>query len=206
MYRALPVIALGAALGGALLVPSAARACSCLPAPPPAEALARAAVVFEGRTFAHEKIGEGPGPGRIRYSFEVIRHFKGDPGPKVTLETAGHSAACGRSFRQGVPYLVYARERRGQLTDNLCSRTRLSSAASEDFEVLGKGTSHGERPPSGEADPPPREPPRIAQPPATQPPADPKPGKDGCRVTTHDVPAASSLPLLLVLTLRRRRS
>jgi hypothetical protein len=212
MRRALHVIALGAALGGTLLLPSAARACSCLPKPPPAEALERAAVVFEGRTFAHERFDTGPGPGRIRFSFEVIRHFKGDPGPKVTVETAGHSAACGRSFRQGVPYLVYARERNGQLIDNLCSRTRLSSEASEDFEVLGEGESHGHRSSPGEADQPPREPPRIERPPASQPPAGSVPGKakakakEGCNVTVHDVPASSLMPLALLLAIRRRRS
>lgn len=206
MYRALPVIALGAAVIATLLVPSAARACSCLPKPPPADALRDAAIVFEGRTFAHEKIGTGPGPGRIHFAFEVIRHFKGDPGDKVTIVTAGHSAACGRSFQEGAPYLVYARERDGEFTDNLCSRTRLSKDASEDFEILGAGRSRSDQPSSGAADPPAREPPRIEKPPATAPPPGSAPGKKGCSVTPHDVPASSVMPLLLVLALRRRRS
>jgi len=177
--------------------------------PPPAEALDGASVVFEGRTFAHERLGTGPGPGKIRYSFEVIRYFKGDPGEKVTIETAGHSAACGRSFEEGVAYLVYARERDGKLVDNLCSRTRLSKAASEDFEVLGEGKSHGDHPSSPDVEPPAQEPPRIQQPSATPPPAGAVPGKaskDGCSVTARDVPASSMLPLALILALRRRRS
>ena len=122
----------------------------------------------------------------------------------VTIETAGHSAACGRSFEQGIAYLVYARERNGQLTDNLCSRTRLSKAASEDFEVLGEGKSHSDDPAAEDAGPPAREPPRIEQPPATEPLADPMPGKKGCSVSARDLPVSSMLPLALALALRRR--
>lgn len=197
MARLTLVIGLTAALGAAVLLPRAARACSCLPVRPPNEALEQAAAVFEGRTFKHEEVD-----GRIRYTFEVTRYWKGDVGRQVEIETAPNSAMCGRSFSEGMTYLVYAREVDGSLRDNMCSRTRTGEQAGEDFEVLGKAMTPGEPPPAAT----PTEPPRIdpTPPPDTDAPPATPPGKRGCAVG-QDAPTWAALLPAGAMLLRRRR-
>lgn len=182
-----------------------ARACSCLPPPPPADALERADVVFEGRPYAASTDGS-----RIRFSFEVDRFWKGEPGERVDVETASSSAACGRSFQIGTAYVVYARQSGEEmLSDSLCSRSRTTMAAEDDLEVLGAGQRPGDEPPSpaGEADAPPREPPRIATADAAGPPAALK-GKRGCAVEMpHTRPGPVALiALVLGVAIGRRRA
>lgn len=187
-------IGLAAALGGALLVaPREARACSCIQPAPPLEAAARSAAVFEGRSFATTREGN-----LVRYEFEVLRVWKGEVGSRVTVTSAVSSATCGRSFETGVPYVVYAGSGvAGDLSDTSCSRSRPSSHASEDLELLGAG-----RPPVRPAAPPPAEP-AMLEPPRIEPTAVPIPStrRRGCAV---DGPR-SSLSLLVALALLRRR-
>jgi MYXO-CTERM domain-containing protein len=182
-----------------------ARACSCLPPPAPGLALEQADVVFEGRPYAAAVEG-----GQTRYSFEVDRFWKGEPGDRVDVETASSSAACGRSYEIGTPYLVYARHvSEGVLGDTLCSRTRTMMAAEEDIEVLGAPRSPDE-PRSGDrpdTEAPPREPPRIptADPPEPPPTA---PSRRGCATEMPHTPSGGLAALLFSLGLatRRRRS
>lgn len=141
--------------------PSAARACSCLPIPPPAEAREKAAVVFEGRPIAQAREDH-----MRRFTFAVSRVFEGDAEDTVDVLTGQDSAMCGRDYDMSKTYLVYAsRNTDGALVDSICSRTRPSEDASEDFSVLGEGRSPGATP-DPEHGAPTTEPPRIEPPPA----------------------------------------
>jgi hypothetical protein len=185
------------ALGAALAVPRAARACSCLPPPAPAAAADQAVAVFEGRTFGVVREGM-----HNRFTFEVTRVWKGDVGTRVEVWSHSQSATCGRGFESGTSYVVYAGSRDGHFVDGLCSRTREISRASEDVESLGPG-----RTPTDAAAPPATggpevEPPRIEPREPVVPP--PQPSSRGCTVGG----GASVLvlfPLALVVRRRSRR-
>lgn len=119
-----------------------ALACSCAPPPPPAVALERAGAVFEGVTSS---LPEPLPEGGVLYRFEVLRVWKGSPGAQAAITTAAISAACGRSYAKGSTWLVYASRRDdGTLSDSLCSRSRPSEQAAEDFAALGEAAQGGE--------------------------------------------------------------
>lgn len=200
------------------LVPRGARACSCTTAPLPEQALTDADAVFEARPF-----GMTSDDRRARYSFEVDRVFKGEVGPRVEISTALHSATCGRSYKIGTQYVVYARkDASGELTDMLCSRTRASASAAEDLQVLGAGYEpQVPLAPEPDPGPEPTEPPRIqpregpANPEGSSPgagavePPPTEPSSRGCAVEKpHASPAAlallGGLGLLGVANRRRR--
>jgi len=173
--RHLARTAIVASVIGAWCAPSIARACSCAPPRPPLEAQQAAAVVFEGRTFAVAREGA-----QNRFSFEVLRVWKGELPTNVQIWSASQSASCGRAYESGLPYLVYAHELPGGLLgDGLCSRTRPVSNAAEDLEVLGAGRAPVRSPGSSTPDTPSLEPPRI-EPVAQQ--TAPTPSKRGCAI------------------------
>lgn len=185
------------------LMPRGARACSCVVPPPPEQALAEADAVFEARPFSMSNDDL-----RARYSFEVDRVWKGEVPSRVEISTALHSATCGRTYQIGTKYVVYARRSaNGELTDHLCTRTRASSSAAEDLQVLGAG-----EPPRDAVTPPPThgtaeptEPPRIEPTPDEPPPH--APGRRGCSVEkphTWSSPLALGLLGLAVAVGRRR--
>lgn len=124
------------------VAPRAARACSCVPPPPPAVAMERASAVFVGTVRSTTKKGEL----RRAFTLDVERAFKGVDGSEVTIVTPGTSAACGRSFEVGKRYLVYADDVEGHLSDNLCSRTALVDDAKHDLEALD-AVLRGQTPP-----------------------------------------------------------
>lgn len=177
-----------------------------MPPRPPAESLEQAHAVFEGTPS-----GKRPeGTMALRYTFDVSRVFKGELGETVEIVTANNSAACGRNYEVGKAYLVYAsnHDDPNTLSDGLCSRTQLASAAAEDFEVLGEGTAAGadDQP---DPDAPAAEPPRIDEPaaePTSPPPAEPS--KRGCSVgeMPHGEGSAAVVLLAGLLIARRRRS
>ncbi len=193
--------------------PRLARACSCLPPQPPAQAMKDSAAVFEARMFAQSPADHD----LIRYEFEVSRVWKGDVAARAVVFSHKHGATCGRSYKVGVTYLVYARDQDGRLRDGLCSRTRPIDKAQEDLAVLGDG-----KPPAdaaqgaGSGGPAPTEPPRVSVPeptaqdgaPASVPaPAEPPPAEPstrGCAVASPPT-GAGALALLLVPLLARRR-
>lgn len=185
------------------LVPSAARACSCLPPPPPEEAFDNAAAVFEGRRTS--VAGEGM---QLRFSFDVARVWKGEVGAQTEIHTASDSAACGRNFVAGQTYLIYAyRGPDGRLGDGLCSRTRETTQAQEDLAVLGPGRELGGSADADDEPDPAREPPRIDAPAAdpTPPPTEPNPR--GCAVENAHTLERRGLLLLVGagIAIRRRR-
>lgn len=174
-----------------------ARACSCIQPPAPRVAAAEATAVFEGRTFGmHHESGQNFG--KLRFSFEVTRVFKGELGAKVDVTTPASPAMCGRVFELGVQYIVYARAGEGGvLADSLCSRTRSSKNATEDFVELGAGVVPASAAAVGPLD-------AVVEPPRIEPgPPAATPSKRGCSI---DAPAGIAPWLILaVLGLHLRR-
>ena len=219
---------------GALLSLStvpAALACSCAPPPDAATAASVSAIVAEATVVSGPlKIEDGSA---VEYNFDVLRTFKGEPGAQLTVTTAVHSAACGRSYTKGSTWLLYTRQGDdGVVRDNLCSRSRTSDRAEEDFAVLTSAVTSAPTEPDGEQAPeegpavegepgPEGEPsaePEVEVAPepepegATEPePAadedaedDPVAKKDGCNVAGGVAPSLIVFPLIALLALRRR--
>lgn len=152
----------------AVAAPQDADACSCMVPPGPAQALAGADAVFEGRVGT---LGSSPGEGkisvpRISVPITVLRAWKGvEAGKEITVITSESSASCGYSFRQGETYLVYAaRSQNGVLSVSLCSRTRRIADAADDLTALG---APGGAPPPASANTETPAPPSTPAPPAT---------------------------------------
>jgi hypothetical protein len=198
LWLALLVTALGL-----WLVPSAARACSCLPPPPPEEALENAAAVFEGRVAGVSRDGR-----QQRFSFEVLRVWKGELEPQVEIITATSSAACGRSYAAGDIYVIYAyRGPDGALADGLCTRSRERSRAVEDLAALGPGREPGRASDRTDAPEAAAEPPRSEPPAADSGPPPGEPGPRGCAVENAHMVDRRALGLLVAVgvAIRRRR-
>jgi hypothetical protein len=194
----------------AMVTPASARACTCLPAPPPSEALERADFVFTGEvTEVRRPENTPPGQGEIVYTFDIGQAIKGAVKSPFEVVSAASGAACGRSFARGQAYLVYARSKDGRARDNLCSRTRRLEDAGEDLEFLRGRAERNDDTNGARADttalPP--------EPPRAEPPAEPPPPVTGqCRACGVDVSGHraghSTAWLILVgaLALRRRDS
>jgi hypothetical protein len=111
----------------------AALACSCVPPPPPVDALAQSDAVFVGTVL---KIEDGTDNRSV--TFRVTRYWKGIDAFVVTVSTGFNDGDCGYPFQEGKPYLVYAHGEK-ELHTNICTRTRLLSDAREDLDELGPG-------------------------------------------------------------------
>lgn len=206
MRRTLAVVLVLTAAAAPWLVPRGARACSCAMPVPPEKAIDEADVVFEARPFGMSNDGQ-----RARYSFEVDRVWKGEMGGAVEISTALHSASCGRAYQIGTQYVVYARRSAsGELTDHLCSRTRVSASAAEDLEVLGPAREPTEATaPPMDPGPEPTEPPRIEPTGASVEPPPASPSTRGCAVEKPHAPSgAGPLALLglIAVAIGRRRA
>jgi hypothetical protein len=119
-----------------LLVPAGARACQCLPKPPPGQALNRADAVFAGkavRVYPSSASG-GRMPGN-QVDFRVEKSWKGTAARSVSLWTDS-AAMCGYAFTPGVYYLVYAYGEQTHLYTNICTRTAPLRAAGQDLAAL----------------------------------------------------------------------
>jgi hypothetical protein len=130
-----------------------ADACSCRPPPSPAAARDAADAVFEGRAgtgTVAKSAGPGLSPTGMSVPFTVIRGFKGvNAGEQVTIATSGSPAMCGFPFAAGETYLVYAwREKSGGFGTGLCSRTRKSADATDDFAAFAAPAGGGSPAPS----------------------------------------------------------
>jgi hypothetical protein len=180
-------IAAGALAAVVWALPHTSHACSCSLPLPPAAAAERADAVFEARVEAVAADASSPDSfvGLVRYDLEVLRVWKGELGPVAQVSTRASGVACGRSLTIGKVYILYASKREdGELTDTMCSRTRLVSTADEDLAVLGPGASPLGGQPATE--PTTREPPRIAPPPPDL--GGPPPvTKSGCAVVSDPV-------------------
>lgn len=123
-----------------------AYACSCLPPPPVATAVAESTAVFLG-TIVTMTPPSTP-TASVVATFSVQRVWKGSTtATQVQVYTPSNSAACGLSFAPGDQWLIYANEVDGNLSAILCSRSAPRSAAQQDLAELGPGTVPGTVPP-----------------------------------------------------------
>ena len=126
-----PLIAVQLATGS-----GRAHACSCMPNPPPLEALDGSAAVFSGKvvssgTFSFEHYWS--------VEIEVDTVWKG-PVTSTTFVYTTYGPTCGYEwFERGKDFLVYAYESDETLYASLCSRTRPFEYAEEDLQELGDG-------------------------------------------------------------------
>lgn len=129
------------------IAPSTALACSCVPPPPPQEALAQSEAVFSGKvvSITTEEIPGAEGTGLLRRRavvLEVASAWKGVSSLQITIRTAFDSAGCGYDFVEGERYLVYTyKAAEGEsLETGLCNRTKALADANEDLVALGPGS------------------------------------------------------------------
>jgi hypothetical protein len=140
--------ATAAVIAGITLSSIPADACSCRPPTSPTAARDAVDAVFEGRAEASsvaKSAGPGLSPTGLSIPFTVIRAFKGvEASGQVTVTTSGNPASCGYPFAAGETYLVYAwREKNGSLGTGLCSRTRRSAEAADDFAAFAAPAGAG---------------------------------------------------------------
>ena len=114
-----------------------ATACSCV-ALTPAQAFERADTVFVGKVVSFKVrsglLGQSSvDPASAQFAVEEV--WKGPRQETLTIRTVRSEGSCGFNFRDGLTYLVYARD--GQT--GLCDRTALAIHAVEDLAALGDG-------------------------------------------------------------------
>jgi len=122
--------------------PTTSYACKCVESKSPTEEVGESSAVFSGKVIDQLDKNNGRTQSVL---FEVKESWKGINQTQVIVVTERSSASCGYEFTAGNEYIVYANETDGTLTVNLCSRTELLSAASEDLEELGKGEKPSEQ-------------------------------------------------------------
>lgn len=185
-------VALISPLIGAWIIvhPQPIYACSCVPPDPPADALAKSAVVFMGTAVSVREFERDDGllssadPTTVEFDVKTV--WRGSVSQTVYLTTHRSDASCGFPFVEGVTYVVYSRD---GLTISLCSRTRELSKATEDLAELGEGYMPAEDPAAPTPDPPGHR-------------------SGGCGLSPHtsDISVIGLMAGIAWLALRRRRS
>ena len=204
-----------ALLSAGLLIPEIAEACSCMPPPAPVVAARDADAVFHAKLVSVTDMPSTTPHGLAykKFTFEVLRTFKGQLDVQVNVQTADNSAACGREYGDaGSEWLIYARvDENGQTHDNLCSRSRPIDNAVEDIAELEANAGTLDQPnepppePVGGSD---HEPEPVVQPEQPEPPP-PQPSKKGCSISDGETAPIGALGLVLavfgIAYARRRR-
>jgi hypothetical protein len=93
-----------------------------------------ASAIFSGKVVQIEKIED-----KLKVQLEVREIWKGENHPSITLETLSETAACGYPFVTDKTYLVYATGKE-LLTTGICSRTKKTEDAADDFRLLDELT------------------------------------------------------------------
>ena len=130
----------------------------CAP-PSPQEALAKSEAVFAGKVVAVSGLppsGYNSTDPRV-VAFKVSAVWKGPSYETMFITTPLSGASCGFDFIEGKSYIVYAWNGVDVL---LCSRTKLSDNARDDFATLGEGSS----PEPGSSSPVPKSRPDLVPP------------------------------------------
>lgn len=202
-----------ALLPAGLLITRDAQACSCMAPPPPVEAARDASAVFHGKLVS---VADVPRKGQHdlaykKFTFEVVRTFKGQLDTQINIQTTDNSAACGRDYgTPGSEWLIYARtDDSGQTHDNLCSRSKPIADAAQEIAELDAAAGTLDQPnepppePVGPSDPEP-----VVEPEEPVEPEPVKPGKKNCSVDDGETSPLGLLALalgLLGVRYRRRR-
>jgi len=135
MWRAILTIVVLGTLG---LAP--ADACTCAPPMAPCAEYWRVSAVFAGIVREIRPVPERPGLSAVH--FDVEQRGRGVNSDAVVVESAPQNGVnCGYTFTVGQRYVVYAQSAPGgQLTTNMCSGTKLASAAAIDLAFLKEVT------------------------------------------------------------------
>ena len=111
-----------ATVAAALLIPSAAAACTCYPNSIQWE-FEHSDVVFRGVVTSNSFV-ELEGMPLLLVTFDPSECWKGDVPQAAALFTCANEAACGYPFQVGVEYLVFASGTKVPYSTSLCSLTR----------------------------------------------------------------------------------
>lgn len=107
-------LALAAVLVAAAIAitPATAHACSCAPPEPPKKAAETFGVVFAGTVTEIDDPQAGAlmvsSGGLVHYTFEVDAVAKGDVERNTVVSSARDGVSCGKRFKEGTRYLVFA--------------------------------------------------------------------------------------------------
>lgn len=119
---------------GLTTFPTASHACKCVEEPSVEKELESSKAVFSGKVIDIKN-----GNNNRRILFEVQDTWKGVSQTEIILQDEWSS--CSIDFYKGESYLVYAYDFQGELTTNICDRTKELSSAEEDLATLGKGST-----------------------------------------------------------------
>lgn len=145
MKRAIQLTIFACLFIGAMFVaaPTSSYACSCAELPSVEEELLHSEAVFSGKVIDIQQKKHLKGYLTKTVLFEIEATWKGGSQSQVIVTTGSGGGDCGFDFEKGREYLVYASESsmygKKELVTILCDRTRLVTAADEDFAVLGEG-------------------------------------------------------------------
>ncbi len=134
-------VALGASLTTAA---SSAQACSCKSSGPACQAYWDTDAVFDATVVGIERAPRDEVVGnevvtisKRLVTLDVSRTWKGLESGRLQVVTEAEEAACGFEFKDGVRYLVFARQgRSGELEVSLCSATREFDGTGDAAEFL----------------------------------------------------------------------
>ena len=121
-----------------ILVPSPARACSCVGGIPICETFWKTPVVFAGEVIDISPEIDAASFADRRVRFTVERVWRGSASGTIDVMTSGSSASCGYSFQRGERYLVFTYDRGGTLWTGLCSATKRLVNAKEELDYLNQ--------------------------------------------------------------------
>lgn len=198
-------------------LPQRAEACSCVSPPAPRVALQKSSAVFEGKVLS---LDHKPELHRLTARIEVLRTWKDAATSPVEVSTHDFDSMCGFNFEVGRSYLIYADGSSDALSTALCSRSRESENAADDFKDLGPAKpSNAPAPaptaapapaPAPQADPPASAPPPSSVPIATPPSPAPAPlrpsvSAGACAVFVAPGPNPALLAAIVLLAFQRRR-
>ncbi|WLR57489.1 hypothetical protein LC048_11900 [Mesobacillus subterraneus] len=119
---------------GLTTFPTSSHACKCVKEKSVEKELESSKAVFSGKVIDIKNKNN-----KRKILFEVEDTWKDVSQTEIILEDEWSS--CSIDFFKGESYLVYAYEFQGQLTTNICDRTKELSSAGEDFVTLGKGSA-----------------------------------------------------------------
>ncbi|MBT2642458.1 hypothetical protein J7I80_09485 [Bacillus sp. ISL-41] len=117
---------------GLTAFPTASHACKCVGEPSVEKELESSKAVFSGKIIDIKNENNNR-----KILFEVQDAWKGVSQTEIILKDEWSS--CSIDFYKGESYLVYAYDFQGELTTNICDRTKELSSAEDDLAALGTG-------------------------------------------------------------------